>query len=102
MRSILSPAPFDLVDLLLYFERLQVVEFRLMRLKLCMEFVLASFLLLRCQLHIHGCTPAQGLVVPHIMTDCFISLEEYHTPTLITSGKVVSSVVEFDGRDYVR
>ena len=46
MRRILPTAPFDLIDLLLYFKGLEIVEFRFMGLKLCMEFVLAGFLLL--------------------------------------------------------
>ena len=47
MRSILSPAPLDLVDLLFYFEGLEVVEFRFVGLELCVELVLAGFLLLQ-------------------------------------------------------
>ena len=47
MRSILSPAPLDLVDLLFYFEGLEVVEFRFMGLELCVELILAGFLLLQ-------------------------------------------------------
>lgn len=46
MRCVLPPAPLDLIDLFFYLQRFQVVEFRLVRLKLGMEFVLACFLLL--------------------------------------------------------
>lgn len=47
MRGILSPAPFDLVDLLFYFQGLEVVKFRLVGLKLSVELVFARFLLFR-------------------------------------------------------
>ena len=45
MRSILSPAPLDLVDLLFYFEGFQVVEFGLVGLEFGVEFILAGFFL---------------------------------------------------------
>ena len=45
MGSILSAAPFDFVYLLFYLKGLQVVEFRLMRLELGVEFVLACLFL---------------------------------------------------------
>lgn len=45
MRSILSPAPLDLVDFLFYLQGFQVVEFGLVRLKFGMEFVFTGFLL---------------------------------------------------------
>jgi hypothetical protein len=45
MGSILSPAPFYLIDLLFYFERFEVIEFGLMRLKLGVKLVLACFFL---------------------------------------------------------
>lgn len=45
MRSVLSPTPLDLVNFLFYFQGFQVIEFGLVRLKFCMEFVFASFLL---------------------------------------------------------
>jgi hypothetical protein len=45
MGSILSPAPFDLVDLLFYFEGFEIVEFGFVRLELGMELVLACFFL---------------------------------------------------------
>ena len=47
MRRILPTAPFDLIDLLLYFKGLEIVEFRFMGLELCMKLVLAGFLLLQ-------------------------------------------------------
>ena len=45
MGSILSPAPLDLVDLLFYLERLEVIELGFVGLELGMKFVLAGFLL---------------------------------------------------------
>jgi hypothetical protein len=45
MRSILSPAPLDLVDLLFYLEGLQVVEFGFVGLKFGMELIFAGFFL---------------------------------------------------------
>ena len=45
MGGILPPAPFDLVDLLLDLEGLEVVELGFMRLKLSVELVLATFFL---------------------------------------------------------
>lgn len=49
MRGILPSAPLDLVDLLLDLEGLEIVELRFVGLKLCVELVFASFLLLGCQ-----------------------------------------------------
>jgi hypothetical protein len=46
VRGILSAAPFDLVDLFFDLERFEVIEFRLVRLELGVEFVLAGFFLL--------------------------------------------------------
>jgi hypothetical protein len=43
---ILSPAPFDLVYLLFYLQRLEVVEFGLVGLKLGVELVFAGLFLL--------------------------------------------------------
>jgi hypothetical protein len=45
MGSILSSAPLDLVDLLFYFKGFEVIEFGFVRLKFCMELVLAGFFL---------------------------------------------------------
>jgi hypothetical protein len=45
MGGVLSSAPLDLVDLLLYFQRLEVIELGFMRLKFCVELVLASLFL---------------------------------------------------------
>lgn len=45
MRSILSAAPFDLVDLFFNFERLEVVEFGFVGLELGMKFVFTCFFL---------------------------------------------------------
>ena len=45
MGSVLSPAPLDLVDLLLDFKRLEVVKLGFVRLEFCVELVLASLFL---------------------------------------------------------
>lgn len=45
MRSVLSSAPFNLVDLLFDFQRLEVIEFGLVRLEFGVELVLAGFFL---------------------------------------------------------
>lgn len=45
MCCILSSAPFDLIYLLLDFERFKIIEFWLVRLKFCIKFVFASFFL---------------------------------------------------------
>jgi len=49
MGGILAPAPLNLVDFLLNFKRLQVVELRLMGLEFRMELVLASLFLLKSE-----------------------------------------------------
>lgn len=46
MRSILPPAPLDLVDLLFYFQGFKVIKLRLMRLEFGVKFVLAGLFLL--------------------------------------------------------
>ena len=69
VRGILASAPFDLVDLLFDFEGLQVVEFRLMRLELSVELVLASFFL--CQESAHG--PVHSSRPAGSPTDSFLS-----------------------------
>ena len=45
MTRVLSPAPLDLIDLLLNFKGFEVIEFRLVRLEFCMKFVFACFFL---------------------------------------------------------
>lgn len=45
VRGVLAAAPFDLVDLLLYLERLEIIELGLMGLELGMELVFAGLLL---------------------------------------------------------
>lgn len=45
MRRVLTPAPLDLVDLLLDLQTFQVIELGLMRLELGVKLVLASFFL---------------------------------------------------------
>ena len=47
MSRVLALAPFDLVDLLLNLQTLEVIELRFMRLELGVEFVFASFFLIR-------------------------------------------------------
>ena len=47
-------APLDLVDLLFDLERLQVIEFRLVRLEFGMELVFAGFFLLLVSLSARG------------------------------------------------
>ena len=45
MGSILSSAPLDLVDLLLDFQRLEIIELGIVGLKFCVKLVLAAFFL---------------------------------------------------------
>lgn len=45
MCCILSPAPFDLINLLLDFERFKIIEFWLVRLEFCIKFIFAPFFL---------------------------------------------------------
>jgi hypothetical protein len=45
VRRVLPFAPFDFVDLLFNLQRLEVIEFRLMRLKFSVKFVFAGLLL---------------------------------------------------------
>lgn len=80
MRSILPPAPADLVDFLFNLERLQVVELGLVRLELGVEAVLAPLLLA-------------------IRT--IVALEHHHTTALVTGGEVIASRIELNGRDDV-
>lgn len=47
MCRILSLAPLDPIDLLLDLERFEIIEFRFVRLELCIEFVLAALFLQR-------------------------------------------------------
>jgi hypothetical protein len=47
MSGVLSSTPLDLVDLFLYFQGLEVIELGFMRLKFCVELVLASLFLRR-------------------------------------------------------
>lgn len=89
MRSILSSAPLDLIDLLFYFEGFEVIEFWFMRLKFCMELVLAGFFLSPVR------SALECLLLP-IDTYSFIPLKEHHSATLITSRKVITSVVELN------
>ena len=51
MSGVLSSAPLDLVDLLLYFQRLEVIELGFVRLKFCVELVLASLFLWEQERH---------------------------------------------------
>jgi hypothetical protein len=45
MCRVLSSAPFDLVDLLLDFQRLEVIELRLVGLELSVKLIFAAFFL---------------------------------------------------------
>ena len=72
MRCILSPTPLNLIDLLFYFEGLQVIEFRFVGLEFGMELVFAGFFLnhvsLLCQL-------MQSRAVSQGLAYCLIPLE---------------------------
>ena len=76
MSSILSPTPANLVDFFLNFERFEIVEFRLVRLKLGMEAIF---------------TPLFAATIRRIR-----SLKHHNTATLITRGEVVTRRIEFD------
>ena len=54
MGGILSFTPLDLVNLLLDFERFEVVELRLVRLELGVEFVFAALFLFRESVRLQG------------------------------------------------
>lgn len=95
MGCILSSAPLDLVDLLFDFEGLEVVELRLVGLEFGVEFVLASFFLYRQSVS----TADSFCFAPGVEPDthCLVALEQDDSTTLVTSSKVVSRVVEFNG-----
>lgn len=95
MRGILSPAPLDLVDLFFDFEGFEVIEFGFVRLKLGMELVFAG-LFLREESVMAGIRTGLGEIAYG-----FITLEEDDTSALVTSGQVVSGVIELDGGDDV-
>ena len=90
MRRILPAAPFDLVDLLFYLEGFEVVEFRFMGLEFRMEFVLASFLLRHVSIHLR-CSSSPAVAYR------LVPLKQDHPATFVSSCKVVSCVIEFDG-----
>ena len=78
-----------------------------MGLKLCMEFVLAGFFLplVSKALLIHnprGQTIAAYELRLVVGTHCFVPLKQHNSPAFVACRKVISSVVEFDGRDDVR
>ena len=95
MRRILAATPLDLVDLLLDLKRLQVVELGLVRLKLGMELVLASFLL-------GGVSENGPRGLWSRRAYCFVPFEKDHTTTLVTSREIVTRLVEFDGGNDIR
>ena len=88
-------APLDLVDLLFDLERFQVIEFRLVRLELGMELVLASLLL-------GGVSDNGSRRLWSRRTYCFIPFEKDHTTTLVTSREIVTRLVELDGGNDIR
>lgn len=71
MSCVLSLAPPNLVDLFLNLQTLEVIEFRFVRLKLCVELVLAALFRL-------------------------VAFEKDDATALVACSQVVSSVVEFD------
>lgn len=85
MGVILSAAPLDLVDLLFDLEGLEVVEFGLVGLKLCVKFVLAGFLLWRVSLIRSGADVASP-VKPRGATHGLVTLEQHDTSALVTCG----------------
>lgn len=96
MRGILSSAPLDLVDLLFDFEGLEIVELRLVGLEFGVEFVLAGFFLARRS--VSSMTALSSPESVELDTHCLVALEQDDTATLVTSSKVVSRVVELNGR----
>ena len=105
MRGILSFAPLDLVDLLLNFERLKVVEFWFVRLELGVELVFASFFLDIREIRGYraSCDAQRWLFQwrEHRGTDHFIPLKQDHSSALVARGEVVSCRVELNGRNDV-
>jgi hypothetical protein len=79
VRSILSFAPLDLVDLLFDFEGLQVVEFGLVRLELGMELVFARLFLISTSAAFTSLRGSSN-------TYSLVPLEEHHAATLVTGG----------------
>lgn len=96
MGGILSSTPLDLVDLLFDFEGLEVIELGFVRLKLGVEFVLASFFLLDTSGTSRSSAVIAGARVP--ATHCFVALEQNNSSTLITSCQIVTRMVELNGR----
>lgn len=90
MGGVLASAPLDLVDLLFYLQGFKVVEFGLVRLEFGMELVLARLFLGRALDDVVLC-PSTGV------TYCLVPLKEHHSASLITSGKIVASVIELNG-----
>jgi hypothetical protein len=97
MRGILSSAPLDLIDLLFYFEGLEIIELRLVGLEFCMELILAGFFLVGVR---SLCCWAWLFV--NMITYRFISFKEHHSSSLITSSKVVACVIKLNSRDDIR
>lgn len=79
MGSVLSPAPFDLVDLLFYLERFEIIELGLVRLELGVELVLASLFLPRASARVavesKGGVGSGSGGEHGFPTDCFIALK---------------------------
>ena len=100
MRSVLSSAPFDLVDLLLDLEGLEVVKLGFVRLKLGVELVFAGFFLARRQQRDsrqgHGPTRSLGHPAHRL-----VALKEHHTTTFIARGQIVSCMIKLYRRDNI-
>jgi hypothetical protein len=82
MRSILSPAPLDLVDLFFYLKGLEVVKFGFVGLKFGVEFVLAGFFLS----HVSSTVPIDAS--PCCVARCayrLVPLEQHNSSTFVSS-----------------
>lgn len=75
MRRILSSAPFDLVDFLLYFEGFEVIEFGFVRLEFGMKLVLAG-------LFLQTVSPRSIKLI--CITHRLVSLEKNNTATFVS------------------
>ena len=106
MRRVLALAPLDPIDLLLDLERLEVIELWLVRLKLGMKLILASFFLRLISLFIpqriqRKPTRERGTKKGH-KTNSIITLEQNNAPAFIARGKEIAGMIEFNGGYDVR
>jgi hypothetical protein len=97
VRGILALAPLDLVDLLLDLQRLEVVEFRLMRLEFGVKLVFAGLLL-----PTRDMSSAAGRRVGYWRTYTLVALEEDDAAALVARGEVVARLVELYRGDDIR